>query len=1398
MKTIEEFLSYLCSLDIKIVVEGDRLRCNAPEGKLTQDLQVELKARKAEILKFMQQGHLAAKTVELIKPVPRDGNLPLSFAQQRLWLLSQLEYPSATYNIPLALRLSGPLQVAALEQAIAEIVRRHEVLRTTFKMVNGSPVQVINPVSSMTLAVVDLQHLEQGNQSALVQQLITEEAQHPFDLSKDTLLRVNLLRLQQSEYVLLLVMHHIVSDGWSLGIFIRELSALYQAFCFKQPSPLSELPIQYADFAYWQRQWLSGEVMETQLNYWQQQLAGAPPLLELPTDRPRPPQQTFRGSTVEFKLSSELTQKLVALRQKSGTTLFMTLLAAFVTLLGRYSNQPDIVVGSPIANRNCREIEPLIGFFVNTLMLRIDLKGNPRFSQLLNQVRLVTLNAYTHQDLPFEQLVEALQPERNLSYNPLFQVMFVLQNAPMDKLELAGLTLKPLEVENATAKFDLTLSMSETEEGLIGCWEYNSDLFEVATIKRMVGHFQTLLESIVAYPEQRVRELPLLTEAEQQQLLVEWNNTKADYTEHLCVHQLFEEQVERTPKSIAVVYEQEQLSYGELNARANKVARQLQQLGVERETIVGLYVERSLLTSIGLLGILKAGGAYLPLDPQLPSERLNMMLQDAGVEVILTQQHLASCVSEQVASVVCLDRDWEAIAIQSEENLPSTTTVENLVYVIYTSGSTGTPKGVSIEHRQLLNYVYSIVEKLDLTPGCSFATVSILAADLGNTMIFPSLLTGGCLHVISQERVTNPQAWGDYCTYHGIDCLKIVPSHLNVLLSAAQPEKILPQRRLILGGEACSWQLVAKIQHYAPKCKIFNHYGPTETTVGVLTYQVEDSEVGVNSQTVPLGRPLANTQIYLLDSHQQPVAVGVPGELCIAGLGLARGYLQKPQQTTAKFIPNPLSSSEGARLYRTGDLARYLPDGNIEYLGRIDNQIKLRGFRIELGEIEAALSQHPEVRETIVIAREDQPGNKHLVAYIVPNSENLAVSVLRDFLQKKLPNYMIPAAFVLLNALPLTPNGKVNRKALPPANTSSSSLESSFVPPRNTLELQLAQIWSEVLDVHPAGVRDNFFDLGGHSLLAVRVMAKIQQQFGRNLPLATLFQSCTIEKLASILRSSITSQFSSPLIAIQSAGNRTPFFCIHPVGGNVLCYGDLARHLGFEQPVYGLQSSALNRDFKPLTRIEDIAAYYIQEVQTIQPQSPYYLGGWSLGGVIAFEMAQQLHSCGHEVALLALIDSYAPIANKHEEIDEAMLTALLAKDFCGLFGKELLVSVDELRQLRLQEQLNYILEQAKMLNILPPEVGLQQMQQLLQVFKVNLNAMSRYTPQPYPGQVTLFCASEKAVEAIQDQSQSWSELAAGGIKVHEIKGDHYTIIREPHVCVLAERLENYFKQMVEK
>ncbi len=1352
-------------------------------------------AQLARAIGQLQQQNLQ----ESIPPILRraeNAELPLSFAQQRLWFLDQLESNSAFYNIPIALRLEGKLEVDALSQSLQEIIERHEVLRTNLITDNGQPRQVIHRESRWILDVVDLKHLGTKERERAAQQA-QQQAYRGFDLANESLIRGSLLVLSETEHILVICMHHIISDGWSMGVFVLELEGLYNAYCLGEDSPLTELPIQYADFAVWQRKWLVGDVLQNQLDYWEQQLASAPSLLSLPTDRPRPAVQSFSGGHIEFALSVELTAKLTKLSQEEGCTLFMTLLAAFDTLLYRYTGTEDILVGTPIANREHSEIEGLIGFFVNTLVMRTDVSGNPSFKELLTRVREMAMDAYAMQNLPFEMLVEALQPERNLSHTPLFQVMFALQNAPNQNLELTGLSVNLLPIENATAKFDLTLSMQNTGDGLVGMWEYNTDLFNASTIERMIGHYVTLLEGIVNNPSEQIGQLPLLRESEKEQLLVEWNRTQADYPIDKCIHELFEEQVGRTPEAVAVVYDNQQLTYHQLNSRANQLAHWLQSLGVGPEVLVGICVERSLEMVVGILGILKAGGAYVPLDPEYPVERLSFMLEDAQVSVLLTQQRLLANLPVHQAQVVCLDTDIQLISKFCQDNAIATVQATNLAYVIYTSGSTGQPKGVMLSHRSLCNHMFWMQATFPLTEKDKVLQKTPFSFDASVWEFYAPLLVGGQLVLAQPGGHADPAYLLKVIAQQQVTTVQFVPSLLQILVEQRGIETCYSLKQIFCGGETLPITLQEKLFSNL-NVNLHNIYGPTEACIDATFWTCKQ---GTERHFVPIGRPITNAQIYILDEYLQPLPVGVPGELHIGGAGLARGYLNARELTQEKFIPNPFDKETGSRLYKTGDLARYLEDGNIEYLGRMDNQVKIRGFRIELGEIEAVLSQYPHVQACCVIARSDSPTDQRLIGYIVAQAQQTpSISELRQFLKSKLPDYMVPNAFVILESLPLTPNGKIDRRALP--IPSQHTPLDTFVSPRNQLELQLVQIWSKILKLDNVGVKDNFFDLGGHSLLAPYLIAQIKQQFGKDIPLATIFQHPTIEELAIIVQKDTDACGESALVTIQTNGSNPPLFCLPGAGGFPFYLYNLARCLGTDQPFYTFQAQHRNGELAPIRKVEEIAADYIQAIQTVQPTGPYFLAGHSFGGKLVYEMAQQLLRQGQAVALVAILDTTAPLPQvKQEEWDDTRWLIEFANVLKIVFARDLDIDAAPIPLLAPSEQFKYVLEYLKMIDILPPDADTIYLNHLLQAYKADVNA--EYVPQQiHPLPITLFRASESSLQEqtviesklLQDSAWGWSAFSSKAVDIQFVPGNHITMMTLPHVQVLAERLKACIQQ----
>jgi amino acid adenylation domain-containing protein len=1065
---------------------------------------------RAELLALLLQREGVSTASLPLTAQARAGHVPLSYAQERLWVLEQLEATGAAYHIQAAVRLSGRLDVDALERSFTELVRRHEVLRTRFVAPDGSPEQVIEPVGPFRLEREDFADVAAEEQESAARRRAGEIARESFDLERGPLFLAVLLKLSATEHILLPVMHHIVSDDWSIKVLFRDVAALYAAFVDGRPSPLPDLPVQYADYALWQRGWLQGEVLDKQVGYWKERLSGAPAALDLPTDRPRPAVQSFRGASCAFELSKDLTQALSGLARAEGATLFMVLLAAFQVVLSRWSGQKDVVVGSPIAGRTHRATEGLIGFFVNTLALRTDLTGDPSFRALLHQVKDVALGAYAHQDLPFGKLVQELQPVRDPGRHPIFQTLLALQNVPQDGVELPWLPLGGMDGAHVAAKFDLSLDVQESEEGLRGSFEYATDLFDASTIERLAGHLKTLLEGIVTSPEARLSQLSLLPEAERRQLLEEWNATTAEYPRDKCVHELFAAQAARTPDAVALVYEDGALTYGELDRRANQLGHHLQKLGVGPETIVGLCVERSLEMVVGLLGILKAGGAYLPLDPSYPQERLGYMVSDARAPVLVTQAHLLDQLPVHAASVVRLDADWGEIERCPATAPPNMTLPDNLAYVIYTSGSTGKPKAAANTHGGLLNRLLWMQTAYHLDESDRVLQKTPFTFDVSVWEFFWPLLIGARLVVARPEGHRDPAYLAELIEQQGITTLHFVPSMLQAFLQTADLRQCGSVRNTICSGEALS--VDTQERFFAELgSRLHNLYGPTEAAIDVSYWECKPDFTG---SLIPIGRPIWNTQIYVLDDDLGPVPIGVAGELYIGGAGLARGYLGRPGLTAERFVPSPYGEDE--RLYRTGDLARWRSDGELEYLGRIDHQLKIRGYRIELGEIEAGLVEHPNVGQAIVVAREDVPGDKRLVAYVVAADEAAVdAAELRTHLHRSLPEYMVPSAFVLLDALPLTPNGKIDRRALP-APEEDAVIRREYVAPRTPTEEVLAGIWRELLRLDRVGIHDNFFELGGHSLLAIRLIAQLRQR-GLKVDARTLFAAPTLAELAAVV-----------------------------------------------------------------------------------------------------------------------------------------------------------------------------------------------------------------------------------------------------------------------------------------
>ncbi|RKH27986.1 non-ribosomal peptide synthetase, partial [Corallococcus sp. CA041A] len=1314
--------------------------------------------------------------------VSHDGPLPLSFAQQRMWLIDQLEPGSPLYNMPVAVRLEGHLRADMLDRALQEVVRRHDALRTTFTQVAGEPVQRIHSDSPVPLGLVDLSDLPEAQREPETRDRVDAEMRRPFDLRTGPLIRTLLFKLSEREHILVVTMHHIVSDGWSLGVLVREVTALYAAFSAGLPSPLPALSVQYADYADWQRRTLSGETLRQEMAYWEGKLSGAPAVLELPTDFPRPAVRSTAGATLGFTLSRELTEALRSLGHREGGSLFMVLLAAWQGLMSRYTGQQDLSVGSPIAGRTRAETEGLIGFFVNTLVLRAKVDEGQSFQALLQQVRATVLEAYEHQEVPFEKLVEVLQPTRSLSHTPLFQTLLALQNVPTEHVHLPDLRLRRLEATHSTSKFDVSVFFTETSEGLLGTLEYSTALFKQSTVERMARHLRTLLEAVAAKPEQPMAHLPLLSNDERQRLLVEWNDTGVTSPTEVPVHVHFARHAQRTPDAVALVLGDVTLTYGQLDARANQLAWHLRALGIAPGARVGLAVERSFDLVTALLAILKVGAAFVPVDRNAPVERIAMLLEDADVGVVVTHQPFASLLPA-TGTRVWMDSQSEEIAARPTHAPDVGVDGEALAYVMFTSGSTGRPKGVCVPHRGITRLVLGNTF-MRFAPDEVWLQFAPVAFDASTLEIWGALLHGAKL-VLAPPHSLSLEELAAQLRHHRVTSLWLTAA-LFEQMALHQGEALAGVRQVLAGGDVLPAARVREhLARLSDGATFINGYGPTENTTFSTTFSMQH---GTRVEgAIPIGRPLSNSTVYVLDAHLHPVPVGVAGEVYVGGHGLAWGYLNRPELTAERFFPHPFASTPGERLYRTGDQARWREDGTIDFLGRVDFQVKVRGFRIELGEVEAALRSAAGVNEAIVVAR-GADADKRLVAYVTASEgHSLEADTLKVSLKQRLPEYMVPSAVVVLDALPLNANGKVDRKALPEPDAHAVEAR-DFVAPRDALEMQLARIWEDVLGVRSVGVRSSFFELGGHSLLAVRMLASIRERLGLSLPLSVLFQQPTIEQLAQVLRDD--SQDWTPLVPLERGepGHR-PLFLVHPGGGNVLAYSELARRLGPSLPVYGLQSRGL--DGRPVAEsIEEMATLYIDAIRTVQPHGPYQLGGWSLGGVIAYEMARRLREAGEAVDLLALIDAHVhgltkPTQEATHLDSEARARLAFAHATATAFGQMLSVPDEALAQGD-DVMLDHLLQEGLRARILDAQSGPAQLRALFNVFRANLFAHEKYVPQPYDGTALLLSASEAAADV--PRHRGWEPLVRGGLEVHDVAGGHHELMQDPHLGSVVERL----------
>jgi len=1341
---------------------------------------LEISEQKRKLLEqYLQERAEEPASAPAIPRRSTEAVIPLTSAQQQVWLHAQLAPDTPLYNEPFTVHRHGSLDVHALERAFTEIIRRHEAWRSTFPIVDSQPVQVVHPPYEIKLPVVDLRNLPESERTAAALRFATDDARLPFDLATGPLLRAQLVRLADEEYRLFVNCHHLIFDGVTgYQVFLPELASLYRAFSNSEPSPLPELPFQYGDYAVWQRDSRSDEWLERRMDYWRKQLGGALPALQLPEDGVRAGAESFRGAMQSFALSPALSEALHALSRRQGATLFMTLLAALNTLLYRYSGQEDILIGSITAGRNHPGTEKLLGFFLNTIVLRNDLKGDPSFLELLDRVRGTTIEALSHDDVPLNQLVKELHPSRDFGHNPLFRVLLSLE--PSVPQVQPGWDLTPIDVETGTTKFDLCFVLDDRHDGLLGRVIYSTDLFAPATITRLIECWQTLVEGIVADPGCPISRIPILREEERRKLLVEWNDTRKLYPLTL-VSQRISRHVEKTPEAVAVCCGSANLTYAELDQRADQLANYLQSLGVGAEAPVALCVERSLEMVIGILGILKAGGAYVPLDPAYPEERLQFMLSDCQSPVLLTQEHLKKGRQwPQHSRVICLDSDWDAIEQQTSPHLADPLP-ENLAYVIYTSGSTGGPKGVQVTQR---NLAQSTAARLDYysDAGKEFLLLSSFAFDSSVAVIFHALCSGAALVLPPPEFNWEARQIASLVAEHRISNLLCIPSLYGELLNTADPQQLSSLAQVIVAGEACSRQVVASHYRMLPKVELFNEYGPTEGTVWSTVYKCP-AEPGQSA--VPIGRPIANTQVYVLDRNLQLVPTGVQGELYIAGDGVAHSYRNQPDLSQSKFLPNPFGG-DGSRLYRTGDLVRSLPDGNLLFLGRVDEQVKIRGMRIELGEIESVLSDHPDVQEAVVTVDEDS-GKPLLVAHVI-SREQFATSAaeLGAFLKARLPVHMVPSAFVFVTELPRTPNGKVDRLALTAASPGPAELmPAGPIAPRDSFETRLLQIWKEVLDTESNDVTQNFFELGGHSLLAAKLLYRIEQEFQQQLSLAFVFQAPTIELMADWLRSPDHSLQARAIVAIQPKGSRPPLFMVR--GGPR--FRLLAQKLGLDQPLLGLDIPYSDAIKLPTPyRVEDIAAFMVRAMREVQPHGPYRLAGLCVNAVIAYEVARQLREAGEEVSLLAMLDGHNGAYYKNP-LRDGRYTGRIKYHLANLLHADLRQGsayiFDRLNEARRKIE--------RTMWLLSADQGNGRGGKLRNTDSIVHPAFHRFEPGPYPGKAVLLQSSDWPEGSYFDFSLGWQDLVAGGVDFHRIPGNHPSMFTEPNINELAAKLKLYLQ-----
>ncbi len=1338
----------------------------------------------AALIRVEQHRGNAPAPLPPIVPVSRERSLPLSFSQQRMWFVQQLAPEATAYNLLFVSRHKGALSVPVVRQVVNVLSQRHEAFRTTFAMTGAGLEQRIAPWDPPHLVEIDLRRIPADRREAEARRLAELEGARPFDLEKGPLARISLITLDQDDHLIVLNLHHIVGDQWSFGILGRDFAAYYNALCQGRPLPETASPIQYADYAVWQRRCMTEAVLAAQEQYWTNTLEQLP-LLHLPTDFPRPAVQTFEGGLCAVDIPDALIQRLKQFSADQHMTPFMTMLACFQLLLSRYTGQVDVAVGCPIANRTHSSMEQLIGTFVNTLVLRVDLGGNPLVTDVLGRVKTAALGAFANQDYPFDKLVESLQVERDASMAPLVQVLFNMVNAPIGDIQLYGLEWEPFEVETGSAQFDLSLSI-ELEVAKKVYFTFNSALFSRETVERLAGHYLRLMESVMSNPQARVSELKMLGEAERTRILYDWNRTAAEYPHTDCLPEHIEKQAEEVPDAIAVSMESRALTYRDLNGQANQLARALRAIGVSPGVAVGVCLERSVDMVPVLLAVMKAGGCYVPLDPDYPRDRVRFMVEDSGAPLVITTTALSDRFSGQSCRVWCLDREGRAFSADDAHNLPPSASGSDLAYILYTSGSTGQPKGVEIQHRSLMNFLWAMKRQ----PGCTRSdivfSVTTLSFDIAGLELYLPLLVGGRVEIVSRAVATDGHKLRDALERVRPTIMQATPATWRLLLEAGWPGS--PALTALCGGEALPQDLALALGSRTQA--LWNMYGPTETTIWSTVERIT-----ADSPEITIGRPIANTDLYVLDPYLQPVPVGVAGEIYIGGDGVARGYHGRADLTADRFIPHPFSAHLGAKLYRTGDLGRYRTDGKIVHLGRIDHQVKIRGFRIELGEIEAILGRHPKIKQTVVTARDDQHGFKQLAAYMVVQEGQVAgAEELRSFLRAVLPEYMVPSFFVFLDAFPLTANKKIDVRALPQPELPSHMVGQSYAGPRNGMEVQLTALWQQVLGLQEIGIHDNFFDLGGHSLKAAQLFYQLEIVFGKQLPLATLFQAPTIAELAAILAKASWTPLWQSLVAIQPSGTSLPLFMVPGVGGNVLVFARLARMLGTAQPFYGLQARGLDGKETPFASVPEMAAHYVQEVRRMHPSGPYLIGGVCTGGLIGYEMARQLTALGCQVTLF-MMDTWHPDSYdryKHRLVAKAFMSVIVLGKIAG--------DIRRIARLPMSEWWTTFVRKTQVALSLFSQSLTDHIRdrdfQVQRLTEATLLAVARYRVEPIAARVVNVVASNRHVEdVIPDTRHRWQELGVESSRtVHIPAEDSGRLFVSPFVEELASHIQHYLQK----